>query len=184
MRITACPRCGSKRISAGTMGSGVTFGITSWRSMCRDCLYKGEPIVFNSEKEYYKFLTELKISPHIEKKNKKTDLSEINDDETPIDLEEKDQHIIDLLKEYETEKPPKPVWKENKKWWPEILLSLIIAGVSYVSNFFSIIPYTGMEMAIFWSIINFIASFIIILFIIVIIEYFLRSIVNCFRKTC
>jgi len=50
MKITACPKCGSKNISMGTIGSGVTFGITSWNETCRDCGYQGQPIVFDSEK--------------------------------------------------------------------------------------------------------------------------------------
>ena len=52
MKISACPKCGSKNISMGTLGTGVTFGITSWIQNCRDCGYKGQPIEFETEKDY------------------------------------------------------------------------------------------------------------------------------------
>ncbi|MEM0492372.1 MAG: hypothetical protein QXS02_00205 [Candidatus Thermoplasmatota archaeon] len=53
--IAACPVCGSRRIEMGTLSSGVLFGITSWKSVCRDCSYQGEPILFDSEEEYQLF---------------------------------------------------------------------------------------------------------------------------------
>jgi len=45
MRITACPRCGSRRIYAGTMGDGVLVGYTT-KDVCRDCGYQGMPLIF------------------------------------------------------------------------------------------------------------------------------------------
>jgi len=55
MEIKACPNCGSRRIYQGRMGDGVLTGYTS-RDVCRDCGYQGMPIIFDSEKEYKKFL--------------------------------------------------------------------------------------------------------------------------------
>lgn len=55
MEITACPQCGSQKIYQGTMGDGVLTGYTS-RNVCRDCGYRGMPFIFDSEKEYKKFL--------------------------------------------------------------------------------------------------------------------------------
>lgn len=55
MEIIACPKCGSRRIFQGRLGEGVLTGYTS-RDVCRDCGYQGMPIMFDSPKEYQKFL--------------------------------------------------------------------------------------------------------------------------------
>jgi DNA-directed RNA polymerase subunit RPC12/RpoP len=55
MEIKACPNCGSKRIYQGRMGDGVLTGYVN-RDVCRDCGYQGMHIIFDSEKEYKKFL--------------------------------------------------------------------------------------------------------------------------------
>jgi len=60
MDIIACPKCGSRKIYQGTMGDGVLIGYT-FKEVCRNCGYQGMPIIFDSEKEYKKFLKE-KIS--------------------------------------------------------------------------------------------------------------------------
>ena len=57
MEIIACPNCGSRRIFQGTMGDGVLIGYT-FKEVCRNCGYQGMPIIFDSEKEYKKFLKE------------------------------------------------------------------------------------------------------------------------------
>lgn len=56
MNISVCPRCGSKNIYQGTIRDGVLTGYTT-RYVCKDCGYQGMPIIFDSEKEYKKFLT-------------------------------------------------------------------------------------------------------------------------------
>ncbi len=58
MRISACPRCGSRNIFQGTMGDGVLTGYAD-RDVCKDCGYQGMPIIFDSENEYKNFLDEL-----------------------------------------------------------------------------------------------------------------------------
>jgi DNA-directed RNA polymerase subunit RPC12/RpoP len=55
MEIIACPNCGSRRIYQGTMGEGVLTGYTT-RNVCKNCGYQGMPIIFDSEKDYQKFL--------------------------------------------------------------------------------------------------------------------------------
>lgn len=57
MEVIACPNCGSRRIFQGTMGDGVLIGYT-FKEVCRNCGYQGMPIIFDSEKEYKKFLKE------------------------------------------------------------------------------------------------------------------------------
>lgn len=59
MEITACPKCGSKKIYQGRMSDGVLTGYTS-RNVCRNCGYQGPPIIFDSEEDYKKFLDEKK----------------------------------------------------------------------------------------------------------------------------
>lgn len=66
MEIKACPNCGSRRIYQGRMGDGVLTGYTS-RDVCRNCGYQGMLIIFDSEKEYKKFLE----SKSLTKKNGK-----------------------------------------------------------------------------------------------------------------
>lgn len=55
MEITACPKCGSKNISHGTIRDGILDGYVN-RYVCRECGYQGMPIIFDSEKEYKAFL--------------------------------------------------------------------------------------------------------------------------------
>ena len=55
MEITACPKCGSRKIFQGNIGEGVLTGYTS-RNVCKDCGYQGMPLIFDSENEYKKFL--------------------------------------------------------------------------------------------------------------------------------
>ena len=55
MDITACPKCGSKRIFQANIGSGLPSGYTS-KYVCKDCGYKGMPFIFDNEDDYKNFL--------------------------------------------------------------------------------------------------------------------------------
>jgi len=55
LEITACPKCGSKRIFQGTMRDGLLSGYTS-NYVCKECGYQGMPFIFDNEKEYKKFI--------------------------------------------------------------------------------------------------------------------------------
>jgi len=76
VEITACPKCGSRKIFQGNMGEGVLTGYSS-KNVCKDCGYQGMPIIFDSEIEYKKFLKglsmdkELKKNSHIERSKRK-----------------------------------------------------------------------------------------------------------------
>ena len=178
MKITACPKCGSTNISAGNLGSGIIFGVTSWKELCRNCGYQGQPISFDSEDEYLKFLEEIKQKP-IKKDTKLRETPSVeNQVDEVINIPKKDREVVKLLKEYENEKEPKPIWPKNKKWWPEIVLSLIFAAVIYYSGFARFISIMGMESALILNTLNFIIYFVEALLIIVIIEFFLRLIIN------
>ena len=181
MKISACPKCGSKNISMGTMGSGVTFGITSWKEMCRECGYQGQLLVFDSEKEYKIFLEELKQKPP-EKESKSKEKPSVEDQvDEVVKVSEKDKEVVDLLKEYEKEKTTKPTWSKKKVWWPEVGLALAIAILAFFLSLINETSRIGIEIAIY-SILYFIASFVIFLFIIVVIEYFVRILINYVRK--
>lgn len=182
MKITACPKCGSKNISMGTMGSGVTFGITSWNEMCRDCGYQGQPIVFDSEKKYKKFLVAVKQKPLDEKTELKEELSVEDEVDEVIDESQKDKDVVELLQEYEKEKVSKPIWPKNKVWWVEIGVALALAILAYLSGLIGEISRMGIDIAILYSILYFAASFVIFLFMIVVIEYFLRNVLNILSK--
>ena len=182
MKITACPKCGSKNISMGTMGSGVIFGVTSWNEMCKDCGYQGQPIVFDSEKKYNKFLVAVKQKPLDEKTDVKEKSSVEDEVDEVIDVSQKDKDVVKLLQEYEKEKASKPVWPKNKVWWPEIGVALVLAMIAYLSGLIGDTSRMGTEVVMFYSILYFAASFVIFLFFIVIIEYFLRSVLNILNK--
>ena len=55
MEITACPKCGSKKIFHGTLRDGLLSGYTS-KYVCKNCGFQGMPLSFNSEKEHAEFL--------------------------------------------------------------------------------------------------------------------------------
>jgi hypothetical protein len=56
MKITACPRCGSKNLDIADMRDGITPGI-DWSTMvCRDCDWQGIPLEFETENNYQNFL--------------------------------------------------------------------------------------------------------------------------------
>jgi hypothetical protein len=166
----------------GTMGSGVTFGVTSWIEMCRDCGYQGQPILFDSEQEYQKFLEKLRRKPHKRTTTPKEEPFVEETEDERIELPQKDKEVVNLLKDYEKEKVRKPVWPKNKVWWPEISLALALAIWAYFSGLANLASLMGIEIAIFYGILNLITNFFVFLFGIVIIEYFLRSILNVLRK--
>jgi len=67
LEITACPKCGSRKIYQGNLGEGVLTGYTS-RNVCKDCGYQGMPLIFDSEVEYKKFLEGLSKDKEEQKK--------------------------------------------------------------------------------------------------------------------
>jgi len=95
MKITACPKCGSRRIFQGRLKEGVLTGYSD-RYVCRDCDYQGSPIIFDSIGEYNKFLKEIKQNKNIDELDEKIKDIKIN---YSLDLSEKDKQVIKLLKE-------------------------------------------------------------------------------------
>ena len=70
MKIYACPQCGSRQIYQGRLGDGVLTGYIT-KDVCRNCGYQGMPIIFDSEKEFIKFLKSKSIKKTIKKEIKK-----------------------------------------------------------------------------------------------------------------
>jgi hypothetical protein len=178
MKIYACPKCGSKNIHIGTMDSGVTYGITSWDYTCKDCNYKGMPLIFYSEKEYQQFLKGLK--KEIENRLKK----DIEKDENNLTSKE-DKEILKSIKELIDEesndkknidKKENPNWHNNRTWWIEIIIAFSISGLITIFGASIIILSNNATSSIgyiIYLIIEFFIQAIFILAIIVGIEYFI-----------
>lgn len=169
----------------GTMGAGVTFGITSWKSVCRDCGYQGEPLLFDSQEAYRNFLKGLvqDTGEHLQE----APAEEIKENASPPSEEEKEMEgFLHELHDQEDELIQQPVqeesFKKDKVWWPEIVLAVIISAVGILFSINSFISAYSTLGAVFYGILLFIILAFFILFIIVIIEYFARSIMRLVNK--
>ena len=92
MSITACPKCGSRKIFQGRLKEGVLTGYTD-RYVCRDCGYQGSPVIFDNIDEYNKF--------QMEKKSDKP-LDELPEEQILDDgivLSEKEKEVVDFFNE-------------------------------------------------------------------------------------
>lgn len=76
MKITACPICGSKNIDIADMRDGSSPHIHWETKACRECGWTGTPLEFESEKEYQKFLDDLKKEDKIQDKGDYIDPAE------------------------------------------------------------------------------------------------------------
>ncbi len=133
MEITACPKCGSKRIFQGTMGDGVLTGVTT-RDVCRECGYQGPPLIFDSETEYKQFLDELTA----DEKPTETE-NEQNPEEESVELTNEEKQIEDLLKE--TEETGSPALKKRdyvKEFVVAIILSVIFMILLTLGHYFGL----------------------------------------------
>lgn len=119
MSVTACPKCGSRKIFQGRLKEGVLTGYTN-RYVCRDCGYQGSPLIFDSNDEYYKF--------QIRKKSDKTIDKNSNDQILDKDykLSDKDKDVINFLKELDNNSSPVI---ETKSTTLKIFISLSIVMI-------------------------------------------------------
>ncbi|MFH1102021.1 MAG: hypothetical protein V1726_08325 [Methanobacteriota archaeon] len=182
MEIHACPKCGSKNIQIGTLGSGVTYGITSWKSVCRNCGYQGEPLLFDSEENYDKFVQGLSTK----EKPSQEDLAEQKEPQSTeeddlVQLSEKDKNVVKCLHEIEEEpeqqieKEKEKVFSEDKVWWPEIGLAMIIAIIITYLWFAGAYTYYNIILISIYGICTYILFTIISLIGIVLVEYLYYS---------
>lgn len=170
MKITACPHCGSKKIKMGTNDAGVLFGVTSWKSVCADCGYQGEPLLFDTEQEYTKFMECLSTE--------KDTPTGINGEPDSDELSKKDKDVIDLLKEEKDELESEElnvteegVFPKNKKWWIEIFTAMIVSSIVIIFSGPQFLSLFGFTVGILYELFVFIILTVFILFVIVIIEY-------------
>jgi len=169
MKIRACPQCGSTNISTGTMGSGVTFGVTSWNYSCRNCNYRGQPLEFDSKEAYQKFLAGL------QRKEPPSSTIEKNVDDLLDDIPE-DKQFKELVEEAASDTTSfcdeHPF--QHKKWWPDFIVAiflsfiityfLFIPNLSYIMDSTELLIY-GAFLFIFWI--------LILMILIIIVEYFI-----------
>jgi hypothetical protein len=174
MKITACPKCGSTDIEMGTMDTGVTFGVTSWKSVCKECGYHGEPLVFDSKEDYEHFLQGLS-------KEEESAVCSTEEDESS-QLSKKDKEVVTLLKEeisdeniQKEETNRGEIFSKNKSWWIEIVVALMIAA-AIVASYVIFSPFGEISISLIYGAFLFILLTVIGLFIIVVIEYAFLSI--------
>ncbi len=168
MKITACPRCGSTNISAGTMGSGILFGMSSWKEECRDCGYKGASLVFDSKEDYLTFLKEVK--------GKEFGVDEKNTAKSSLVVESKKIEAVcdeDLNQHW-----------HKRDWWIEIGIALVLTiGLSVYGSIVSSGWY-GLATGVLYTLLGFVLTFVIFLMMIVIVEYFIYLIAKSIKKSC
>ena len=181
--ILACPRCGSKHIEMGTMNQGVLFGITSWKSVCKNCGYQGEPLIFETEEAYEKFLDGLskdKAQVPITESQEAT-ADEIEVEET-IGLTPKEKEVVEYAHDVEEEskgaenrKVRAPVFDWTKSWRAEVLVALVISAIwttVYLSFYaFSFITSFDALFMFLYTFFYFAAATLVILVVIIIAEY-------------
>ena len=161
MKITACPKCGSKDIQMGGIGEGVLFGITSWKQVCKKCGYQGAPLVFDSEKEYKKFVEELQND-----EDKKP-----NEDD--VKLSKKEKEVIEFLHDLDEEDKKDEISKEESEVHSRWNIFLISAGLSVIITLLTI-PYFLSQFDVVTSIFSIIGRFIVTLFLVFVLVLFVR----------
>ncbi len=119
MSVTACPKCGSRKIFQGRLKEGVLTGYTN-RYVCRDCGYQGSPLIFDSNDEYYKFQMRKKSDKSIDKNSNDQILDE------DYKLSDKDKDVINFLKELDNNSSPVI---ETKSTTLKIFISLSIVMI-------------------------------------------------------
>jgi transcription elongation factor Elf1 len=184
--IHACPRCGSKRIEMGTMNQGVLFGVTSWKSVCKNCGYQGEPLIFENEDSYQKFLEALSKDtaqvPITESQQPALVNAGESDTEETAGLTAKEKEVIEYAHDVEEEskgvenhKVRAPVFDETKSWRVEVLVALVISAIwttVYLSFYaFSFITSFDALFMFLYTFFYFAAATLVILVVIVIAEY-------------
>lgn len=166
MRLRVCPRCGSKNIFAGKMSSGILYGVSSWMEECRDCGYKGAPVIFDSTREYVSFLKNLR-------KSKNDILSDQIGSGDDGSVEKKG--CDDLTGDDEVH------WHHGK-WWLELLIAGLLGIFVSFSSVFRNVSIFGLGVGVIYSILEFIIFFIFILIGIIVIEYLIFLVINRMRK--
>ena len=143
MKITACPICGSRKIFQGRLKEGVLTGYTS-RYVCRKCGYQGSPIIFDSEKEYKKFLESIEDNKTIDKNE--SELAEMDISK----MSDKEKEVMSFLNEIKNDVENDEDFEEDKSKLlknPVTALgfALFIVGIlsSLISFYFTLVLIFG-----------------------------------------
>ena len=166
MRLRVCPRCGSKNIFAGKMSSGILYGVSSWMEECRDCGYKGAPVIFDSTEEYVSFLKNLRKT----KKEVESNQIESSYDE-PVENKECDDLSVD-----------EEVHWHHGKWWVELVIAGLLGFFVSFSSVYRNVSIFGLGVGVIYSILEFVIFFIFILIGIIVVEYLIFLVVTHMRK--
>ena len=161
MKITACPKCGSKDIQMGGIGDGVLFGIDSWKQVCKKCGYQGAPLIFGSEKEYKKFVGELQ-NDEDKKQNKNN-----------IKLSKKEKEVIEFLHDLNEEDKKDEMSKEESEVHSRWNIFLISVSLSVCITLLSI-SYFLSQFDVITAIFSMIGGFIITLLFVFVLVLFVR----------
>jgi transcription elongation factor Elf1 len=184
--IFACPRCGSKRIEMGTMNQGVLFGVTSWKSVCKNCGYQGEPLIFEDEESYQKFLEGLSKDRAQVPITESQQSAQVKADESATEetagLTPKEKEVVEYAHDVEEEsqgvedhKLRAPVFDETKSWRVEVLVALIISAIwtTVYLSFYAFRFFTSLDLLFMflYTFFYFAATTLVILVVIIIAEY-------------
>jgi len=183
--IAACPRCGSTRIEMGTMKEGVLFGITSWKSVCKNCGYQGEPLLFETQEAYERFLDGLskdKAQAPITDGRESSGKADESESEETSQLSPKEQEVVEYAHDVEEEsrdvenhKVRAPVFDETKSWRIEVLVAFVISAIwttVYLSFYaFHFITSLDILFVFLYTFFYFAATTLVVLIVIIIAEY-------------
>jgi transcription elongation factor Elf1 len=184
MEITACPKCGSKKIAMGTMGVGITFGVTSWKSVCKQCGYQGEPLLFDSEEEYTKFLQGLSSTETSQEIATSEQNENIDAQDDTLDLSKKDKEVVELLHDLkeEPQRGEKKIFPEDKMWWPEIIVAMIIATIVIIITAPNLFSLYDLFLGMIYIFLFFVLIALITIIVFIVIEYLYYSIKNAVKQ--
>lgn len=152
MSITACPKCGSRKIFQGRLKDGVLTGYSD-RYVCRDCGYQGSPVIFDNIDEYNKFQIEKKSDKPLDELPEEQILDE------GIVLSEKEKEVVDYLNELD-DKSTSEIKTESSTLKIIIMLSMVLIFSLIITLFY--IPFNFFLPTVL---------VIIVLFIIVYVRY-------------
>jgi len=144
----------------GTLKAGIIYGLTSWKMQCRDCGYQGQPLLFDTQEEWEKFKESLALPVG------QTPVAE-------VEGEQPDARIVDLL-EHTPEHEERPE-AEEKSWWLEIAVALVVGVVITALEAPSFVQVMGLT-AILYIFFFVILVAVVTLAVIIVIEYIYRSV--------
>ncbi len=165
------------------MNQGVLFGLTSWKSVCKNCGYQGEPLFFEDEDSYQKFLDGLsKDKAQAQITGGSEPVSDESETEETAGLSPKEQEIVKYAHDVEEEskgvddhKIRAPLFSETKSWRTEVLVALVISAVwtTLYTSFYAFRFVTSLDVVFMFLYVffYFAAATIVILIVIVIAEY-------------